>query len=368
MRIKRPLKNIEAVKNIGIFCWSIIGLLIIVALFFYIVYLIRIAVIPLIVAVGIAYLLTPLVALLQKKMKRVFAVAITYVIFTGIIFTIFFFMIPLISEQFRVFIGKFPFYIKNLTDLINESLRKSVIVHNLENFIGKEIIPQDSNAITQYIINSLNFKEFNFLQSATTFTRSILNILVTFIIGPVLGIYILKDTDRLRNVFIKVLPARFKSQASDIIDKINNVGGRYIRGQILISIIVGILCTVILLILRVDFPVLLGFICGVFNLVPFLGPIIGAIPAALAALFISPIKALLVILLFVGVHQLDSYVISPNIMKFQVGVHPAIVIFSIIAGGAVFGPIGLLLAVPTVAVIQEILKYYLLDRKNIASL
>jgi predicted PurR-regulated permease PerM len=368
MRIKRPLKNIEAVKNIGIFCWSIIGLLIIVALFFYIVYLIRIAVIPLIVAVGIAYLLTPLVALLQKKMKRVFAVAITYVIFTGIIFTIFFFMIPLISDQFRVFIGKFPFYITNLTDLINEFLRKSVLVHNLENFIGKEIIPQDSNAITQYIINSLNFKEFNFLQGATTFTRSILNILITFIIGPVIGIYILKDTDRLRNVFIKVLPARFRSQASDIIDKINNVGGRYIRGQILISIIVGILCTVILLILRVDFAILLGFISGVFNLVPFLGPIIGAIPAALAALFVSPIKALLVILLFVGVHQLDSYVISPNIMKFQVGVHPAIVIFSIIAGGAIFGPIGLLLAVPTVAVIQEILKYYLLDRKNIASL
>lgn len=368
MRIKRPLKNIETIKNIGIFCWSIIGLLIIVALFFYIVYLIRIAIIPLIVAVGIAYLLTPLVALFQKKMKRVFAVVITYVIFTGIIFTIFFFMIPLISEQFRVFIGKFPVYITNLTNMINESLRKSVILHNLENFTGKAIIPQDSNTITQYIVNSFNFKEFNFLQSATTFTRTVLNILVTFIIGPVLGIYVLKDTHRLRNVFIKILPARYKSQASDIIDKINNVGGRYIRGQILISIIVGILCTVILLILKVDFAILLGFISGVFNLVPFLGPIIGAIPAALAALFISPIKALLVILLFIGVHQLDSYVISPNIMKFQVGVHPAIVIFSIIASGAVFGPIGLLLAVPTVAVIQEILKYYLLDRKNIASL
>ncbi len=179
-----------------------------------------------------------------------------------------------------------------------------------------------------------------------------------------LGIYVLKDTHKLREIFIKVMPARFKGQASTIIDKVNSVGGRYIRGQILVSIIVGTLCTVVLLILKVDFPVLLGFMAGVFNIIPFLGPVIGAIPAALTALFISPLKAVLVILLFVAVQQIDNYVISPNIMKYQVGIHPGILIFSLIAGGALFGVIGLLLAVPTVAIFQEILKYYLIDRKT----
>lgn len=362
MRIKKPIKNNEAAKNIGIFCWSIIGLLILVALFFYIIYLIKIAIIPLIVAVGIAYLLTPLVVLLQKKMKKVFAVAITYIIFTGIIFTIFFFMVPVVVDQFKIFIGKFPIYISNLTNITNDFLKKSIIVVNIENMIGKEIIPKDTNAITQYIVD--NLKNINFLQSATSFTRSIINIVITFIIGPLLGIYVLKDTHKLREIFIKVMPARFKSQASTIIDKVNSVGGRYIRGQILVSIIVGTLCTVVLLILKVDFPVLLGFMAGVFNIIPFLGPVIGAIPAALTALFISPLKAVLVILLFVAVQQIDNYVISPNIMKYQVGIHPGILIFSLIAGGALFGVIGLLLAVPTVAIFQEILKYYLIDRKT----
>ena len=368
MRPRKPLKNIETIKNLGIFCWSVIGLLVIVALFFYIVFLIKIAVIPLIIAFGIAYLLTPLVSLLQKKMKRVFAVAITYVIFTGLIFVVFFFMIPVIAEQFRVFISKFPFYLNNLVSLITVNLRNSSIMHNLENFVGKEIIPADPNVVTQYIINSLNMKDINFLQSMTSFTKSLVNIIITFIIGPILGIYVLKDSGKLKDLFIKALPQRFKSQASDIIDKISRVSGRYIRGQILISIIVGVLCTIILLILGVDFPILLGFIAGFFNLIPFLGPIIGGIPAALTALTISPIKALLVVILFIGVQMVDSYIISPNIMKFQVGVHPAIVIFSLIASGAIFGPIGLLLAVPVVAVFQEILKYYLIDRKNIASL
>jgi predicted PurR-regulated permease PerM len=362
MRIKKPVKNNEAVKNIGIFCWSIIGLLILIALFFYIIYLIKIAIIPIIIAVGIAYLLTPLVVLLQKKMKKVFAVAITYVIFTGIIFTIFFFMVPVVADQFRIFIGKLPIYISNLTNIINDFLEKSIIMANIENMIGKEIIPKDTNAITLYIVN--NLKNINFFQSATSFTRSIVNIAITFIIGPLLGIYILKDSNKLRVIFIKVMPARFKSQTSTIIDKVNSVGGKYIRGQILVSIIVGALCTVVLLILKVDFPVLLGFMAGVFNLIPFLGPIIGAIPAALTALFISPLKAVIVILLFFAVQQIDNYVISPNVMKYQIGIHPGILIFSLIAGGAIFGVIGLLLAVPTVAVFQEILKYYLIDRKT----
>jgi len=362
MRIKKPVKNYEAVKNIGIFCWSVIGLLILVTLFFYVIYRIRIAIIPLIIAAGIAYLLTPLVVLLQKKMKKVFAVTITYIIFTGIIFTIFFFMVPVVADQFRIFIGKLPIYINNLTGMINDFLSKSVIMENIENIIGKEIIPKDANEITQYIVN--NLKNINFFQSATSFTRSIINILITFIIGPLLGIYILKDTHKFREIFIKVVPARFKSQTSTIIDKINNVGGRYIRGQILVSIIVGTLCTIVLLILKVDFPVLLGFMAGVFNLIPFLGPVIGAIPAALTALFISPLKAVIVILLFIAVQQIDNYVISPNVMKYQVGIHPGILIFSLIAGGAVFGVIGLLLAVPTIAVFQEIFKYYLIDRKT----
>ncbi|MBC8421402.1 MAG: AI-2E family transporter, partial [Actinobacteria bacterium] len=150
-------------------------------------------------------------------------------------------------------------------------------------------------------------------------------------------------------------------------DRINHVAGRYIRGQFLISIIVGILCTGVLLILKVDFPVLLGAIAGIFNLIPLLGPLVGGIPAALAALFISPLKALLVIVLFIVVQQIDNYVISPNVMKYQVGVNPGLIIFSLIAGGALFGFWGLLIAVPTVAIIQETLKYYVSERNRAMS-
>jgi len=367
MRIRKPSNGIKTIKNIGIFSWSIIGFLLIATLFFYIIYLIKIAIIPLILAIAIAYLLTPIVILLQKKMRRVFAVTITYIIFIGIIFTIFFFIIPIIIDQFRTFIDKFPAYIENLTKIINDFLQNSVLIKSAENLIGKEIIPKDASGITQYLISSINLEEIDIFQRATTVGMLVFNTVLYLIVGPLLGIYILNYTDKIKTTFIKIIPKRFKNQTTIILERINKVAGRYVRGQILVSIIVGILCTIVLLVLKVDFAILLGSIAGLLNMIPLLGPIIGAIPAALTALFISPPKALLVILLFIAVQQIDNYIISPNIMKYQVGVHPGIIIFSLMAGGALFGIWGLLIAVPTVAILQEILRYYLLEKNKIAS-
>jgi predicted PurR-regulated permease PerM len=367
MRNKKPSQNRDGLKRLGIFSWSIIGSLVIAALFFYIIYLIRIAVVPVLIAVAIAYLVSPLMMLLQRKMRKGFALAITYIIFVGVIGLLFFFIIPIIVDQFRVFIDRFPSYLQNFNYTLEDFFRNSIIVEYAEGLTGKEIAAPDMNSIYQYFMGRFDLGNINILEQATAFTRSLINIILYLIIGPLLGIYILKDIDKLREVFIKVFPGKYKNHVVNTIDRINHVAGRYIRGQIFISIIIGVLCTIVLLVLKVDFAVLLGAIAGIFNLIPLLGPIIGGIPAALAALFISPLKAILVILLFIAVQQIDNYIISPNVMKFQVGVHPGIIIFSLMAGGALFGFWGLLIAVPTVAIIQETLKYYLLEKKRITS-
>ncbi|MHB1441832.1 MAG: AI-2E family transporter [Candidatus Humimicrobiaceae bacterium] len=354
-------------KKVGIFSWSLIGLLILTALFFYIISLIKTAILPLLIGIIIAYILIPLVKLLRKKMRKIFAVSITYLLFLAIIFVLLFFIIPLVIEQFKIFVVNIPSYIEGITDFLNSFLKNNAMLKNLGNIIGKETIPSDSKEITQYILNGFNLGNINIFQSATTVTKTVFNILLNFIIGPVLGFYILKDTDIIVSTFIKIIPPKYRNQSVVLINKINNVFGKYVRGQLIISLIVGILCTIVLLILKVDFAVLLGFSAGLFNIIPFLGPIIGAIPTALTALYISPLKALLVILLFIAVQQIDNYFISPNIMKHQVGVHPGVIIFSLITGGAIFGFLGLLLAVPTVAIIQEILRYYLIEKKQAAS-
>jgi len=367
MRLKKFSGNNEKIKKIGVFSWSIIGLLIIVALIFYLIYLIRSAIIPLIIAVAIAYLLTPLVIILQKKMRRVFAVTITFLIFIGIIFTTLFFVIPVIIDQFKTFINSLPLYIENLSKIINDFLKNSLFIKNIENITGEEIVTKDASIIADYFLSMIETKEIDVFQGITTFGRSVVDVILYIVVGPLLGLYILLYSDRIRPFFMKILPARFRKDTNVVLDIINKVAGKYITAQILVSIVVGILCTIVLLILKVDLAVLLGFIAGFFNIIPLIGPIIGAIPAALTALFVSPLTALIVIISFTAIQQIDNYVISPNIMKYRVGVHPGIIIFSLMAGGALMGFWGLLIAVPVVAIVQELIKYYFFEKNKRAS-
>jgi len=356
--------NSSLIKKAGIFSWSLIGLLIIVALFFYILFLIKTAILPLLIGIIIAYMLIPVVNLLRRRMRKIFAVIITYLLFLSIISVFLVFIIPLVIEQFKIFIARVPFFLEGINGFLNNFLKTNSMLTNLGNIIGKDLIPSNSQEITQYILNGFNLANINIFQRATSVTITAFNIILNFVIGPVLGFYILKDTDIIVSTFIKIIPPKYKKHSTILLGKINNVFGKYVRAQLLVSLIVGTLCTIILLILRVDFAILLGFSAGIFNLIPFLGPLAGAVPAALIALYVSPLKALLVVILFVAVHQIDNYFISPNIMKHEVGVHPGLIIFSLIAGGAIFGWLGLLLAVPTVAIIQEVLRYYLIEKKH----
>jgi len=142
-----------------------------------VVYLIRIAVIPLFIAMAIAYLISPLMHLLNRKMRKGFALAITYILFTGIIGLIFFFLIPVIVDQFRVFIDKFPQYLQNLNDTVDTFFKDSIIIKSIENLVGQNIVAPDTDAVTQYFMGRFNFEEINLFEQATAFTRSIINIL-----------------------------------------------------------------------------------------------------------------------------------------------------------------------------------------------
>ena len=175
MRKKRSPQNRDTIRRVGIFSWSIIGFLVITALFFYIIFLIRITIIPVLIAMAIAYLISPLMHLLKRKMRKGLAVAITYIIFTGVIGLIFFFFIPVVIEQFQVFIGRFPSYIENLNFTISDFVERSLIINSIENLIGQQIVAPDMSAITQYFMGRFDLQNMNLLEQVTAFTRSIIN-------------------------------------------------------------------------------------------------------------------------------------------------------------------------------------------------
>jgi predicted PurR-regulated permease PerM len=164
---------------------------------------------------------------------------------------------------------------------------------------------------------------------------------------------------------VKAIPEKTKLQSITLINRVNNVFEKFIRGQFLDAAILAIILTIFLSVLKVEFASLIGVMIFVFCLIPVFGLIFPAIPAIILALLSSPMKALIIFLVFVGVYIVNYFFILPFIMKDKTGVHPGIIILSIIAGGALFGWLGVFIAVPAVAILQEILKFYLVEKSNL---
>ena len=360
---QRKINRTETFRNIGIFSWSLIGLIIILAGIFYVLSLMKIAIIPGIIGVFIAYMLVPLVDLFRKKMKKILAVTVTYVIFLAIIFVLFFFIIPLVFEEFRSVIVNLPFYISKFSILINSSINDNAFLKNLETITNTKFLPNSSMEVTKFFINNFNLEGFNIFKGATSVTILVFNIILNFIIGPLLGFYILKDSEKFIITFLKAVPSKGKRATAVIINRINNVFENYFRSQLVDAAIIAFLATIGMLILNVEFAMLIGVMTFFFSLIPAIGPIIPIIPAVISALLTSPLKAVLAVVIFIAIYLINYFFISPHIVKNKIGVHPGLILFSLIAGGALFGWLGIFLAVPVVAVIQEIVRYYIIDKK-----
>ncbi len=363
-RVKKPSKStVQPIKRIGIFSWSLIGLIIIVIGILYVLSLIRIAIIPAVIGIFIAYMLLPLVKLLRYKLRKIWAVTIAYVIFLIIIFVLFFFIIPKVTEEFRTFITKLPSIIDVVSNFIQNFLKNSILLRNIENIADLSFIPQSSSEVAKFLADTLNLENFNIFSGAASVTVTLFNVILNFIIGPILGFYILKDSDKFIVNFVKIIPNKLRLQSITLIRRISNVFENYLRGQFFDAAIVAIIITVSMIVLRVDFASLIGVATFVFSLIPIIGLIIPIIPAAILALLSSPLKALIVTIIFIGVYIINYFLIVPRVMKDRTMVHPGIVLLSIIAGWALFGWLGVFLAIPFVAVIQEIIKYYLVKGK-----
>ncbi|MEW6230265.1 MAG: AI-2E family transporter, partial [Bacillota bacterium] len=153
------------------------------------------------------------------------------------------------------------------------------------------------------------------------------------------------------------IPGRWRSEVVGLLIEMDHALGSFIRGQLLVSGIVGVLISLGLSIIGVDFALVIGLLAGIFDIIPYFGPVIGAVPAIALALLKSPVLVIYVVVLFVVVNQIESAIVGPNILGEQIGLHPVAVIFAILAGGHLFGVTGVLLAVPVAAIIKVFLRY-----------
>ncbi|HCG99243.1 MAG TPA: hypothetical protein DE036_05460 [Actinobacteria bacterium] len=345
--------GLERVKSVGIVAWTCVGMIVMIGVALYVLSSLRAVIMPFLYAMAIVYVLRPVVNYLDDKgMPRILALLLT---FLGIVFVLTLssmYVGPILYRESNSLISKIPEYIANVGLYINEFIASH---HYLK-----------GSGVTRFILG-VQDSITSFAQSAAlyvpTFTVSLFGGVLNLILAPIIAFYVLKDFGMLRTTISEMMPERHRVEGMQIIRKIDCIVGGFLKGQAKVAFTVGVLSGVALWLVGVEYAILLGFIIGFFNIIPYLGPILGGAPAVLIALGTSWQLALITVLVLIVVQQFDSIVISPRIMSRQVNLHPVIVIFAILAGGTLFGFIGMLVTIP-IAAVGKALYLHFRERNN----
>lgn len=331
---------------------------------------------PLLIAIIIAYLLFPLTRSIENFLRtntiykvkkqgnrRMIAIISSYLLIIAIVLAIIWGIYFMIGGQLSKS-TTLTNIINDITSYLNSnSFTTSSIKSTLENlnisFIDKlePYIIQIVDTVQKYIINNLGLMTSNIMSIGSS--------IATFFISIIISIYILKDSEYFIGLWKKLYSLIFKDtvagkKCSEIFSIINDVFSKFIRGQLLEGFCVGALSAIALSIARIDYAVVIGIIAGICNMIPYVGPIVGTILAAVMGLLSgSPIKVLYAIIAMLVVQQIDNNFLAPKIVGQSVGLHAVFTMMAILIGGNIGGLIGMLIAVPIAASIRVIFnKWY----------
>ncbi|MDP9233223.1 MAG: AI-2E family transporter [Actinomycetota bacterium] len=355
----------ERLRRVGVSAWSIIGLLILLALTLWALLKIRVIFPPLLLAMLIIYLLNPIVSRLEHRgVSRVWGVLLSYVVVLGGITLLVIALTPFVSRQVDNFSQEWPHFRGQTITFLDKtaaSLEKrtglQIDTTQVDCLLGADATPTGpTHARCDELTQAFRRQITTRLGGIVRIGFSVIGIVFIFIVSAVLALYLLIDLPDIQSDLLHLVPEAQRDEVADLGSKVGRAIGGFFRGQLLVALLVGVLSAVGFALIGLPFWLIIGAIAGFFNLVPLVGPFIGGglgffIGSVTGGVQLG-LKAALVELV---VQQIDNHFISPNVMRRTVELHPVTVMLSIIAGGALAGFWGVLLVVPAVAVAKLIL-------------
>lgn len=295
----------------------------------------------------LAYLLNPIINFLEsKKINRLWGVLLLYLAIVGMVLILAFLVIPKSSREIKRLMVDVPSYIDKASGLID------FLYNEYYSTLGD--LPPIFQGVQQVIMENIVGLESMVVNGLKTFMGGIINTfskVVSLVLTPILTLYFLVDKDYFKEKIIKAIPKRFKKDCMELSRDIDNSLSKFVRGKIIMAAYVGVATTIVLLILGVDFAIVIGFITGFADVIPYIGPFLGFVPAVFFAFLSSPIKALWLAIIFLLIQWTENNILAPKVIGDTTGIHPVIILLSIIVGGGVFGVMGMILGVPVVAVL-----------------
>ncbi len=340
---------------------------------------------PIIYGLVIAYMLNPLVKKIDKYLVPVFegknmdekkahslsracGIFISMIALIALIIALCSMLIPELYKSIRDLVIELPGYFQDMLVMLNQLEVDNTVISS---FI-KTGIEEGTNMFESWLRNDLLGQMNDIMSGLTVGVVNFLDMVLDIIVGMIVSIYVLINKDtfscQAKKVVYAVLPAHRANLILHVTQKSNEIFGGFIIGKIIDSAIIGVLCFVGCSLLKMPYVTLVSVVVGVTNIIPYFGPFIGAIPCSILILLVDPLRGLYFMIFILLLQQLDGNVIGPTILGGSTGLSSFWVIFAILIGGGLFGFKGMLLGVPTFALILYLLKLWVnnkLEKKEL---
>lgn len=303
---------------------------------------------PFFIGIFIAWLLDPFVKFLHKRgINRVLGTVLVYLVMLVILYLTITGIFPLLLNQVNEFITTLPSVFDDVTIWLN-------------NFVDrfKDISFIDIDAIKADLVYSIN----SFVASLTTdiprmiveLVRGLFSTVGIFALGLMIGFYLLFDFDNVGKVLITMVPSRARKDVLGLFMEANDSLFNYIKGTMFVSTLIFVLSSIIFGVIGLSAPLLFGLICGITNIIPYIGPYLGAIPAVIVAFTQGVPVGVMALGSIVVIQFIEGNFIQPLVMSKTMKLHPVTILLGLLVFGYFFGIIGMILATPLVAVLKSI--------------
>lgn len=306
------------------------------------------------VSLLLAYLLAPAVDGLSRlayhttgrPLPRWAAILAVFTWLASLLALASFFLVPPLVEQLTDLVKRLPDYYQQVSGIVAELRRLS----------ARELPPQWRRGIEGYL-GQLGGVAVGFVQNSIASLFTWIASALGLVLIPIFTFFMLRGAPGVRLRILAWFPQRLRPEVDFLVSEVNTIMFRFLRGRLLVAFIVAVLVGVGNWMIGVPYPLVLGLAAGLLDLIPFIGPVLAAIPAIMLALLTSPTVALWVVVLYTLVQQLENLVLSPRLEGGELELNPGVVIFAATAAGTLFGFLGVLLAIPIAALTRVGLLY-----------
>lgn len=300
-------------------------------------------------AIFFAYLIYPLIRWLNRKLPLIVSILIVYAVIAGIVVVSLMYLIPAISAETGALVRSWPGIQAKLEAYVRNP-NNPIFVHTPPNL--REQIARFPETIAAWLQKN-GAAAFG---NAITVLIGTVSFIGACIIVPVLGAYLLNDSEMIKRFFMGFIPHRNREGTLELLAELEQVIGGFIRGQLLVGITVGILIAIGLTLVGEPYAILIGALAGLLDFIPYIGPAIAAVPAVTIAFVSGGVPlAIKAIVVFVLANQAEGHLIAPNIVSRTIKLSPSAVVIAILIGAKLYGVPGMFIAVPVAAIIRVLL-------------